>query len=125
MRICIRALVQCVRGIWRTRDNAPARLANGAHHEMPPIGDWKPWLGHASPGYYHTDDLSAARTQLLLSGRSPKVCLRSANTADTVALRYMCVKRMDGATGACIIRELAPDRTAIEDFPERPSCRVE
>ena len=33
-----------------------------------------------------------------------------------VGLRYMCVKAVDGATGLCVIRELAPDMEAIERF---------
>ena len=69
------------------------RLTNDAHHEMPPIEEWKAWDGIAAPGYHVTHDVGAARTQLLLSGRSPNVVLRSAVTADPVALRYMCVSR--------------------------------
>ena len=89
--------------------NVPARLANDAQHEMPPITEWKPWNGTAVPGYHYTDDLSADHVQLLLSGRSPKVVLRSAVTADMVALRYVCVKGKDGVTGTCVIRR-APRR---------------
>ena len=101
-----------------------ARLTNDAHHEMPPIEEWKAWDGTAAPGYQFTHDLCAARTQLILSGRSPKVVLRSAVTADPVALRYMCLKACDGTTGVCVIRELPPDRDAIEQFLERLTISV-
>ena len=35
----------------------------------------------------------------------------------------MCVRAADGATGACVIRELPPDRDAIEQFLERLPIR--
>ena len=103
----------CTRHLAGSEQTVPARLTNEAHYEMPPISAWKLWAGIASPGYFHTDDLSAARSQLLLSGRSPKVILRSAATADPVALRYMCLKAVDGETGVCVIRELPVDRVSF------------
>ena len=86
---------------------------------MLPIGEWNPWVGVAAPGYFYTDDLGASRAELLVNGRSPKVILRNAVTADPVTLRYMCVKALDDATGMCVIRELPPDRSAIEHFLAR------
>ena len=92
----------CTRHMASSEQTVASRLTSETHHEMPPIGEWNPWAGVAAPGYFHTDDLSAARVQLLLGGRSPKLVLRSAATADPVALRYICVKALDDATGVCV-----------------------
>jgi len=100
------------------------RLANESHYELPPIAEWTPWEGTPSPGYHYSQDLSATRVDLLLSGRSPKVVLRNAAAADMVALRYVCVKARDGASGACVVRELPPDQEAIRQFLERLPRRV-
>ena len=100
--------------------STPVRLANESHYELPPVSDWKEWCGTPAPGYHYTEDLNAARAELLLSGRSPKVILRNAAAVDMVALRYTCVKARDGGvSGACVIRELPPDREAIERFLKR------
>ena len=115
------ARVVCTKHLANSGQSAPVRLANESHYELPPIAEWKPWTGTAAPGYYHTQDLNAARADLLLGGRSAKVVLRSAAAADMVALRYVCVKARDGASGACVIRELhsEQDRDAIVQFLER------
>ena len=105
-------------------ESVQARMASEAHYELPPVSEWKPWEGVAGVGHFHTEDLNATRAELLLSGRSPKVVLRNAAAADPVALRYMCVRSLDGETGACVIRELPPDRDAIEQFLERLQVKI-
>ena len=74
-----------------------------------------------APGYFYTSSLSIARMQLLVSGRgrSPKVILRNAAACDMIALRYTCIKSVDGATGVCVIRELPTEREAIVQFLTR------
>ena len=112
------ARVVCTKHLANSGSSTPVRLANESHFELPPFSEWKPWRGTPAPGYHYTQDLNAARAELLLSGRSPKVVLRNAAAADMVALRYVCVKARDGASGACVIRELPsdPDREAIQHF---------
>ena len=109
----------CARHIASNRGQTPARLANESHHDLPPICEWKQWDGTASPGYHYAKDLADVRSQLLLSGRSPRVVLRNAASADMVALKYTCIKSIDGESGACNIRELPPERDEIEVFLER------
>ena len=79
----------CTRHLTGSGSATSVRLANESHYELPPISEWKPWRGTPAPGYFHTEDLSATRCELLLAGRSPKVVLRSAAAADAVALRYL------------------------------------
>ena len=105
--------------------SARARMASEAHYELPPVSEWKKWEGIPAPGYFHTEDLNATRVDLLLSGRSPKVVLRNTASADPMALRYLCVRSLDGSTGACVIRELPPDREAIEQFLASLPFRIE
>ena len=62
---------------------------------------------------------------MLLTGRSPKVVLRNVAIADIVALRYLCVKSIDGVAGVCIIRKLPADREAIERFINRLPYGIE
>ena len=42
-----------------------------------------------------------------------------------VALRYMCVKAVDGASGVCVIRELPAKRCAIEELVARLPIQIE
>ena len=86
----------CAKHFSADSKTTPVRLANEAHHDMPPISLWKLWTGIPAPGYHFTTDLANARTQLLMSGRSPQVILRNAASADMVALRYQIVKGFDG-----------------------------
>ena len=75
----------CARHIASNRGQTPARLANESHHDLPPICEWKQWDGTASPGYHYAKDLTDVRSQLLLTGRGPRVVLRNAASADMVA----------------------------------------
>ena len=86
----------CTRHLSDTASKTPVRFSSESHYIMPPVSEWKEWNGTASPGYHYTEDLNQTRAQLLLGGRSPKVILRSAAAADMIALRYMCVKSVDG-----------------------------
>ena len=105
------ARVVCTKHLANPGSSMPVRLANDSHYELPSFSEWKPRRGTPAPGYHYTQDLNAARAELLLSGRSPKVVLRNAAAADMVALRYVCVKARDGASGACVIRGSLPTRT--------------
>lgn len=115
----------CARRLSTLEQTTPVKLASEQHSEMPPISKWKPWTGTPAPGYHFCSDLTVARTQLLMSGRSPKVMLKSAAAAETIGLRYTCVKRLDGTTGPCIVRELPPERQAIEEFIARLPISIE
>ena len=95
------------------------RFANETHTELPPVEEWQPWQGAPSPGYFFTE----ARRGLLQGGRSPKPILRNAATVDTVALRYECVKRLDGSHGTCTIRELPAEAEQIRAFLTRLPCQ--
>ena len=114
----------CAKHLATADSMTPVRLANEVHHEMPPVAEWKAWAGTPAPGYFHTSSLSIARMQLLVSGRSPKVILRNAAACDMIALRYTCIKSVDGATGVCVIRELPTERQAIVEFLTRLPIQI-
>ena len=87
----------CAKHLSTADSTTPIRLANEAHHDMPPIAEWKPWVGVPAPGFFNASCSSIARTQLLVSGRSPKLNLRNAAACDMIALRYTCIKAVYGA----------------------------
>ena len=74
----------------------PTRMASESDSEVPPIRKRKPWCGTASLGSFYTASLNDARVQLLVTGGSPKVILRSAGIAYMVGLRHLCHKGIDG-----------------------------
>jgi len=69
----------------------------------PPTSEWLPWNGVPAPGHYFAECLEDVRAQLLRSNRSPKVML--SNLHSISSLRYQCLKRVDGCSGLCVIRE--------------------
>ena len=111
----------CTRHLASSGSSAPVRLAKDSHYELPPISQWKPWDGTTTPGYHHTEDLNAARAELLLSGRSPKVVLRNATAADMVALRYVCVK---GLAGRAVLVSSESSRRTKTGRPSHNSSSV-
>ena len=93
---------------WRPATCQANKALKGEHEtETPPISEWQVWQNEPAVGYFWTVDLRAARRQLLESGRSPKVSLKS--LCSWAALRYRCVQAVDGCSGWCVIRELPED----------------
>ena len=86
-------------------EQVPTTALRAEHQgEMPPFDEWRPWDGEPSPGYFHCPCLRSARMQLLASGRTPKLSLKSLGC--WAALRYRCTVQVDGQAGWCVIREL-------------------
>ena len=95
---------------------------HGDHEsDAPPVGKWQPWVGssiaHLSPGYFHCADLKAVRRELLESGRSPKVTLKS--LGQWGSLRYRCTQARDGASGWCVVKELPRDWEMHQEWAEK------
>ena len=120
------ARVVSQRHLTNTDSHTPVRLCNESHYEMPAVSEWQAWEGVPSIGYHYTEDLHAARAQLLLSNRSPRVILGTAAACDMVALRYQCLKGVNGISSQCVIREFPDhDREAIEEFLTRLPINIE
>jgi hypothetical protein len=88
-----------------------AQMRQEVESKAIPMEKWEPWEGEARPGMFWAEDLMAVRKELLDSGRNPKVVMKTLK--DYSSLKYHCVKRVDGAFGLCVIKELPKHSDAI------------
>ena len=110
------------RALENWRPGAQSATALKAEHETetPPLSLWQEWAFEASPGHFFctelSPDLRAVRRQLLESGRSPRVSLKS--LCSWAALRYRCTVPVDGVSGWCVVRELPQHWEIMQKWAE-------
>ena len=96
------------------RKHVEIKLRGEPQTRMEPFSEWKQWAGVIGTGTFQCGDLVVARKQLLASGRSPRVTMRS--ITELSGLTYKCIESVDQCKGRMVLRESPEHAEAIQTW---------
>ena len=104
---------------WTLSEGVRDRVILSGEHRstLKPMKTWECFEMPPRPGTFMCDDLEFVRKQLLDSGRTARVSLRTLH--EIGGLYYKCVEAVDGVKGDCVIRQRPEEADEIEQWLEK------